>query len=295
MNTPSPTGLPDFSSLWNYNQPQETEERFREILPAARASGDRDYYLQLLTQIARAQGLQKQYDQAQATLDHVREELTDDLKTVKVRYLLERGRCFNDTGQYENARAAFLQAWQVGQEHRLDGYAVDAAHMMGIIEPPDEALAWNLRAVEYAKTSDDPAARRWLATLQNNIGWTYFKQKEYDKALAVFEEALELRKAQHKPGPIRIARWCVAKMQRLLGQYEIALKEQEALLGEAQRAREDDGYTHEELAECLLALNRTKEAAPHFKRAYEVLSKDPWFPPDEADRLERLKILGEIK
>lgn len=107
MNHPSPTGLPDFSTLWNYSQPRETEARFRELLPAARASGDRDYYLQLLTQIARAQCLQKQYDQAHATLDHVREELTDDLKTVKVRYLLERGRVFNDSDHYEKSKAAF--------------------------------------------------------------------------------------------------------------------------------------------------------------------------------------------
>ena len=67
------TGLPDFNLLWDYGQPAETEARFRELLPAARACGDRDYYLQLLTQIARAQGLQKRFEQAHATLDHVRE------------------------------------------------------------------------------------------------------------------------------------------------------------------------------------------------------------------------------
>ena len=45
-----------------------------------------------------------------------------------------------------------------------------------------EALEWNLRAVEYAKASQHPAARRWLGTLQNNIGWAYFKMKEYEVA-----------------------------------------------------------------------------------------------------------------
>jgi tetratricopeptide (TPR) repeat protein len=291
---PSSTGLPDFSTLWNYNQPRETESRFREILPAARASGDRDYYLQLLTQIARAQGLQKQYDQAHATLDHVREELTDDLKTVKVRYLLERGRVFNDSGQYEKSKADFLEAWQHAKEHHLDGYAVDAAHMMGIIEPPDQALDWNLRAVEYAKASQDPTARRWLATLQNNIGWTYFKMGNYSEALSRFEDALEHRKAQGNATNIRIARWCIAKMHRLLGKTETALKEQQSLLAEAQKAAEDAGYTHEELAECLFALNRKTEAKPHFAKAYQILSKDPWFPSDESARLARLKDLGNI-
>src|SRR4051794_32155876 len=55
MTQLSSTGLPDFDTLWDYAQPGETEERFRELLPAARASGDRNYHLQLLTQIARAQ------------------------------------------------------------------------------------------------------------------------------------------------------------------------------------------------------------------------------------------------
>jgi tetratricopeptide (TPR) repeat protein len=292
MNSTSSTGLPDISTLWNYSQPTETEERFREVLPAARASGDCDYYLQLLTQIARAQCLQRAYEQAHVTLDHVRDELTPDLTTVKVRYLLERGRIYNDSGQYEKAKAAFLDAWQRAQDQRLDGYAVDAAHMMGIIEPPDEALAWNLRAVEYAKSSQDPTARRWLGTLQNNIGWTYFKMEKYEDALVVFQDALEHRKQQGNPGTIRIARWCVAKIQRMLGQTEVALKAQQTLLGEAERASEDDGYMHEELGECLLALKREEEARPHFARAYENLSKDPWFPPDETARLERLKEFG---
>ncbi len=295
MNSTSSTGLPDISTLWNYNEPKETEERFREILPAVRASGDRDYYLQLLTQIARAQCLQKAYDQAHATLDHVREELTSELKTVKVRYLLERGRIFNDSGEYEKAKAVFLEAWQLAQDYRLDGYAVDAAHMMGIIEPTDEALAWNLRAVDYAKASQDPTARRWLATLQNNIGWTYFKMKRYEDALVVFKDALEHRKQQGNPGNIRIARWCVAKIQRMLGRVEEALKEQQALLDEAEMAREDAGYTHEELGECLLALKRDKESRPHFAKAYEKISKDPWFPPDEKTRLARMKELGGIR
>lgn len=294
MNHPS-TGLPDFNALWDYAQPAQTEERFRELLPAARASGDRDYYLQLLTQIARAQGLQRQYEQTHATLDHVRDDLTEDLKTVKVRYLLERGRCFNDSGQYEKAKACFLESWELAQAARLDGYAVDAAHMMGIIEPADESLAWNLKAVEYAKASTDPDARRWLASLQNNIGWTYHKMEKYEAALEVFEEALKLRQAQGKAGPIRIARWSVAKIQRLLGRVDLALVEQESLLGEYERARESDGYVHEELAECLLALKRIREATPHFAAAYQLLSNDPWFPPPETARLARIKELGGIK
>ncbi|MDB5323427.1 MAG: hypothetical protein JWN40_5058 [Phycisphaerales bacterium] len=296
MNHLSSTGLPDFDTLWDYSQPAETQERFRELLPAARASGDRDYHLQLLTQIARAQGLSRQFDAAHATLEHVREAMTDELKTVQVRYLLERGRCCNDTDNLEKALECFLQAWELAQAERFDGYAVDAAHMLGIIARPQaEAMAWNLRALEYATASNDPDARRWLATLQNNIGWTYHAMGDYPAALAVFEEALRLRQSQGKPGPIRVARWCIAKMHRLLGRAAEALPVQESLLGECERARQPDGYVHEELAECLLALGRRAQAAPHFARAYELLASDPGFPKDEAARLQRMKELGTSK
>jgi tetratricopeptide (TPR) repeat protein len=294
MNASSPTGLPDFNTLWDYDRPAETEARFRDLLPAAQASGDRDYYLQLLTQVARAQCLQRNYEATQATLDHVRELMTDDLATVRVRYLLERGRCFNDSMNYERAKACFLEAWDLARAGRLDGYAVDAAHMMGIIESGDEALAWNERAMAYANGSADPAARRWLATLQNNIGWTYFGMGRYADALAVFEAALELRRAQGKPGPIRIARYAVAKAHRALGRVSEALAEQEMLVRESEVTGEPDGYSHEEIGECLLLLGRAAEATPHFARAYELLSNDPWFPPTEPARLQRIKELGGL-
>jgi tetratricopeptide (TPR) repeat protein len=288
----STTGLPDFNTLWDYDRPAESERRFRDLLPAAQAAGDRDYHLQLLTQVARAQGLQRQYEAAHSTLDHVRSLMPDELKAVQVRYLLERGRCFNDVGKHDGARDAFARAWDVAREHRLDAYAVDAAHMLGILEPGEQGLAWNLRAIEYANASPDPAARRWLASLQNNLGWTYHAMGRNGDALTVFEGALRLRREQGAAGAIRLARYAVAKMHRLLGRGERALKEQSALLRECEAAREADGYVHEEVAECLLALEREEEARPHFARAYELLAKEPLFPPGERPRLERLKKLG---
>jgi tetratricopeptide (TPR) repeat protein len=220
--------------------------------------------------------------------------MTDDLKTVRVRYWLERGRCFNDVQRDADAKACFKEAWELAQAERLDGYAVDAAHMFGVMPPADEALAWNERALAYAKASADPAARRWLGTLQNNIGWTYHKMGRYDDALAVFKDALAFRREQGKAGPIRIARYAIAKTHRMLGRVEEALKEQVSIQGECERAGEPDGYTHEEIAECLLALGKPAEAKPEFARAYKMLSQDPWFPPDEPERLQRLKTLGGL-
>ncbi|TMI53740.1 hypothetical protein E6H15_07365, partial [Candidatus Bathyarchaeota archaeon] len=69
---PKGTGkLPDFDKLWDYAHPEISEQRFRELLPRALDSLDLSYLAQLLTQIARAEGLQRKFEDAHKTLDRV--------------------------------------------------------------------------------------------------------------------------------------------------------------------------------------------------------------------------------
>jgi hypothetical protein len=49
------------------------------------------------------------------------------------------------------------------------------------------------------------------------------------------------------------------------------------------------GYWHEERAECLLLEGDEAGAREHFRRAYDLLSADPWFPPGEHERLARIR------
>jgi hypothetical protein len=51
------SALPDFDRLWDYDHPEVSEQAFREILPLANSPDAEQYRLELLTQIARAQGL----------------------------------------------------------------------------------------------------------------------------------------------------------------------------------------------------------------------------------------------
>ena len=37
--------LPDFDALWNYDDPKQTEMKFRELIPTAIESGDTSYYV----------------------------------------------------------------------------------------------------------------------------------------------------------------------------------------------------------------------------------------------------------
>jgi tetratricopeptide (TPR) repeat protein len=285
--------LPDFDRLWDYSKPAETEVAFRELLPTAESSGDLSYLVQLLTQIGRAEGLQRRFDDAHSTLDRAWLLLNSNLKPAEVRYLLERGRVLNSSGNPEEARPLFLEAFDMAQECGEDYHAVDAAHMMGVIEPdPAAQMEWNSRALHLAERSDDPYTRRWLGSLYNNMGWTLHDEGKYNEALELFQRAALLRKEQNQPREERIARWCVARTLRSLGRLDEALSMQEQLLAEHSAAGDESGFVHEELAECLLALGRDEEARPHARKAHEILSQDPWLIEADPARLERLKALA---
>ena len=283
--------LPDFDQFWDYDNPGETEAKFRALLPEA--ARDRSYHAQLLTQVARTQGLQRRFDEAHKTLDEAQALLAGDLARARIRYLLERGRVYNSSKHPDLARPLFLEAWELASSTPgEDFYAVDAAHMLGIAEPPDRQMEWNLRALALAEKTADARARNWLGSLYNNIGWTYHDAEQYPEALEIFQKALRFREEQGRAPETRIAKWCVARALRSLGRVEAALEMQRAQLREFESLGEKSGYVFEELGECLLALNRPAEARPYFAAAYEELSKDPWLAENEPARLQRLTELS---
>src|SRR4051812_6227839 len=174
--------LPDFDTLWDYAHPDETERKFNEILPQAQQANDPSNLAQLLTRIARTQGLQGKFDDAHATLDRAEKMLTDDLKLARVRYLLERGRVFNSGGQSDRAMPLFVQAHELADMEKLGRYAIDAVHMIAIVEPdPARQVEWNLKGIAMAQA--DATQRGWLWSLYNNIAESYALLHEYQNAL----------------------------------------------------------------------------------------------------------------
>ncbi len=269
----------DLRSLWNFGDPAGSEARFRERLQQAEG----DLKLELLTQIARAQGLQRNFDAAHETLDQlppIPELPTSRWETYA---LLERGRALNSSGNKAEARPLFDRA----AKSPFDDLRIDAIHMQAIVAEPDEALALNEQAIREARASEDPAARRWLGSLLNNTAWTYHDLGNFDRALELFQDALEFRLAQGDADTIRIARWCIGRCLRSVGRIDEALEIQRelALQGE-------DGFVEEEIAECLLAKGETEAARPHFARAHASLSQDAWLSEREPERLARLDRLA---
>ena len=289
-----PAELPQINSLWDFSKPEKSEAAFRNLLPVANKLGNEAYRLQLLTQVARAQGLQRKFEEAHATLDEVATQLPDIAAIVHVRYHLERGRVFNSSQKREESKPQFLKAWQIARDAGEDNLAVDAAHMLGIVEPADEALRWNEQAMTLAEQSADATCRNWLGSLYNNIGWTYHDKGDYRQALELFEKALAFREEKKQAPEIRIARWCIARTLRSLNRIDEALAMQQALLQEHKAAGTSDGYVVEELGECLLLLERANDATKFFSLAYQELSKDDWLTSNEPDRIARLKLLGNV-
>jgi tetratricopeptide (TPR) repeat protein len=281
--------LANFDTLWDFNDPQATETRFRELW--VQATDDVAYHAELGTQIARTLGLQRRFDDAHHLLDQIERELPADAPRPRIRYLLERGRVFNSSGKKEQARPLFISAYELALQAGEDSYAVDAAHMVAIVETGENVLAWNLKALAQAESSTQERAQRWRGSLYNNLAWTYHERGQFEQALALFSKAQAWHEQHGNPDTLRIARWAVARCLRSLGRLHEALAIQQTLL--ALPNLPEDGYISEEIGECLLLLGRGDEAKPHFARAYALLCQDAWLVANEPARLERLRALGD--
>ncbi|MFK7905266.1 MAG: tetratricopeptide repeat protein [Chitinophagales bacterium] len=289
------TALPDFNKLWNFSNPKETEEKFRELLPQAEAAENETYKAELSTQIARTQGLQRNFEAAHQTLDEVEAWLKnqDVENKIKIRYLLERGRVFNSAQKQTQAIPFFKEAWQLAESIGEDYYAVDALHMVAYAEiaRPDEKLKWEKMAMTLAEKSEEKRAKLWLGSLYNNMGWSHHDKKEYPQALEMFEKALAWQKEHGNKTSIGIAKWSVIRVYRSLGRTEEALKMQKKALQESEGV-DSSGYIWEEIAECYWALKQEEKAKPYFKLAYDKLSQDAWMMANEKERMARMKKLA---
>ncbi len=286
-------GGASLDGLWDYDHPDSSEITFRRLIPDADGDVDTAYLAELLTQIARAQGLQMKYKEAHVTLDQAESLLTDEMIVARVRCLLERGRVYNSSNERGKSEPYFMDAWSLARAEGEDFYAVDALHMLAIAAPSDEQLSWAEMAMDSAEKSKDERAKKWLGSLYNNTGWTYHDLGEYGKALDMFEKSLVWNEQYGDEEQVRIARWTIARGYRSLDRLEESLEIQLALEQEIDAdGLEHNGYVHEEIGECLLAMGRDEESKPYFKLAFEYLSQDEWMQANEVERLKRLEELA---
>lgn len=266
----------DLAPLWDFRQPAASEQRLRDAL--ATAQGDDAFILR--TQIARSWGLRRDFDQARALLAALQPALAGAGPEARVRYHLELGRSHASATHPPEAltedarrlaRAAFQMALDTARGAALDGLAIDAVHMFAFVDSaPAQQLHWAQQALALSLASSQPDARRWEASIRNNMGYALHQLGRFEEALAQFRLALALRELAGKPQAVRDARWMVAWTLRALKRSDEALQLQLALEREADAAGEPDPYVFEELETLYRERGDTARAAHYAQRRQQA-------------------------
>lgn len=280
-------------ALWDFDAPAVSEQRFRAERDT-HAPHSREA-LEAATQLARALGLQRRFADAHAVLDTVLPHLDAMPARLRVRYLLERGRVRNSSGDKAAAVPLFMDALQASERDRLPDaafYRIDALHMLGIAAPAKTRLDWDRQALAAAEAATEARARNWRPSLLHNLGWAEHERGNYAAALEHWQRALAAREAAGSASSIRVARWTVARGLRSLGRLDEAEAMQRALAAETEAANAPDGYVYEELAEIALARHDAAHARPWAAKAYALLKADIWVAANERERLARLARIG---
>lgn len=264
----------DVRALWDFGRPDVSEQRFRDRL----ATATPDEALILQTQIARTFGLRERLDDSRALLQSLRPQLASASAEARVRWYLEWGRTWASAvhdreklpdADRETARSAFSTAADLARAAGLDALAVDALHMLPFTTADRrQDLAWNQEALAMALSSPQSDARRWEASLRNNLGITLNELGRHDEALVMLQQALAALQQQGAPvGRQRIGHWMVANTLRRLGRIDEALAIQQRLEVENAADGTPDAYVFEELALLHRARGETAQADAYAARA----------------------------
>jgi tetratricopeptide (TPR) repeat protein len=243
----------DLAALWDYSKPALSEERFRAEI--VRAAPDDVFILQ--TQIARTWGLRKDFGKAREILESLEPKLDSVSAEAKVRWLLEMGRTWaspahakaqRSAAAKEKARGYNLRAFESAKQAGLDGLAIDALHMMVMVdEAPPQQLEWNMKAIAIMEASTQPAAKNWAGPLYNNVGYAHHEAGRDDEAIDFYRKSLAAYAAAGRDSDVRIEHWMIANALRTQGKLQEALAIQQRLEREWDAAGEPDPYVYEEL------------------------------------------------
>lgn len=192
--------------LWDFDDFDASERRLREQLECEADDAGR---AEVLTQLARVEGLRDAFDAGDRLLDEAA-ELGAGSPVVAVRVLLERGRLRNSGGEPDRALPLFEAAYEGALAAGQGFIAGDAAHMAAIA---GDTPGWTRRGLDLAER--DPDAAYWAGTLFNNLGWWHQQRGEHDEAVAAFEQALAAReRGPAWPGQLEHARDALATALR---------------------------------------------------------------------------------
>jgi tetratricopeptide (TPR) repeat protein len=291
--------FPDLDGYWQPDNLAETEFQILSQLnhgstePMERTAKS----VELLTQLARAQGLLGKIPDAQSKLDQARVMMTElDIKMdsrTGLRWQLEQARVFCLSMTLAKAHELFLEVWNVATKTDQVFYAIDAALMLSTIRPPKYQNEWLQKAITLAATTKDENAKLWMAQLLFLDGWHAFDFRQFEKALQSFDKALAepfIMENENRSLPLK---WSRARTLRALGRVPEALAIQEGILTKMTQSSKTNGHVYLEIAECQQLMKLHPEAKANFELAYAALSGDGWYSDNKTDELSRMKYLSK--
>src|SRR4051812_5976483 len=108
--------FPDIDGFWNFDDLIETENKIREQLTDEKRANS-PKLVELLTLLARVQGLSGKLSEAGATLllanDLLSKHSEEGVNRARVRFLIEQGRFFGLSMNPSQSIAYFLKAWEL--------------------------------------------------------------------------------------------------------------------------------------------------------------------------------------
>jgi len=226
---------------WQFDDPVASAATFRGLAEAASEPFERALWR---TQLGRALGLAGQFDQGHAVLDSVGVSSPE----LDAWSAIERGRLHRSAGQPDLARTFFETSCELALQSHLDALRVDALHMLALVSPLDEQIALTKQAITESQASGDSQAKAWLGSLLNNLGVALGAKDDWQTALEVFQQGLEVQKAGGDHERIFIARFMVGKALRMLGKIDQARLHMQALKQDIEAVGQTDDFVNAELA-----------------------------------------------
>jgi tetratricopeptide (TPR) repeat protein len=171
--------------LWDFGDPAGSERRFAaEAASPAHTDAER---AELITQQARALGLQERFGAGRALLESLGQAADP---AVRTRVRLEAGRLLNSAGNAAEAVIEFEAAAALARSGGLLFLEIDALHMLALADRA-RSRERTAKAIDRALAAPDDRTRRWLVSLYNNLGCSYSEAGDLDQALAAFRQAQE--------------------------------------------------------------------------------------------------------
>lgn len=169
-------------------------EQYREAAEVAAALGDKQVQVEALSQVARCWSLVPDLAEGRAWLRRAEELASPEEPQGWTRYLGVRGIFEREEGDKARAMATFVEMYNYAMARGLYRRAIDAAHHVAIVAPPEDQITWSKKGIEAAEALGEAG---WLGVLWNNLGWTYFDAGDLDQALTCL---LRARDYHHQSG-----------------------------------------------------------------------------------------------